>query len=232
MDMSKKKAPEKARQAELLKRAKELGAVRVKVTTPLGRSEYKDLDMVGEKDDVEIRLNGDPVIMKGKPGRKGKSPTAVAGAPVNEYVGEQVKLKYHAVQKDDIIRTVQKSPDSPDVLNQVILAIGEEAASLAFERRTAEMEGKETATLSSRRVQALRAMGETWLKRMDQVANKTIDLEGPAFKKVFGYIVESFREAMASIGYREEETDTILAKFSSLITDEWKAEAKNRIQSS
>jgi len=214
---------------ELLKRAIELGAVRAKVVTPDGKTIYKDIDKIADVDDLVTRADGEPTVMKTKPGRRGKN-VVTDGGPINGIIRERVRRRNESTNRDEILKTVKKNPDSPDVLNQVILGIGEEAASLAFERVSAEMDGKDTATLSSRRITALRALADTWLKRMEQVNEKTLDMDGPAFKKVFGFIVETFREAMTGIGYREEETDTILAKFSSLITDEWANEARNRIK--
>ena len=218
------------RHNELLRRARELAAVRVKVVTVLGQSEFKDLASVAPDDEIQAKTNGEPIVMLARPGRRGARLTK--GEPVNAAVAEQVDRKREALRQDPILKALLQDPDSPDVLNCIIRGIVEESASLAFERQEAELDGKkDTSGLSGRRIQALRAVGETWLKRMDQIAGKSLDLEGPAFKKVFGLLIETLREAMTSLSYRDEEIDTIMAKFSGLITDEWKAEAKNRIKS-
>lgn len=222
-------ASERKRHEELLKRAKELCAVRVKVVTVDGQSIFKDIGTVLDTDEIQAKTNGDPIVMLTAPGRR--SEKVLAGQASNTAVQVTVNRKREAVKKDPIIQALSQNPDSPDVLIHIVRGIGEEVASLGFERQEAELDGKDTATLSSRRIQGLRAMGETLIKRLDQISGKALDLDGPAFKKVFGLIIETFRETMAGLGYRQEEVDTIMAKFSGSMTDEWKAEAKNRIKS-
>jgi len=68
------------------------------------------------------------------------------------------------------------------------------------------------------------------LKKMDQVSNKIIDLDSQAFKKLFGLLIETLRESMTIGGYADEEVDTIIAKMATMINDEWKAEARNRMK--
>ena len=128
-----------------------------------------------------------------------------------------------------MILAAESTPESPEVLNQVLLAIAEEAASLRFERSEAERQGNETSTLSMRRVAALKAIGDTWIKRKEQIANRAIDLDSTSFHELFRFISETFARAMDAAGVRSELANSVFAQFSKLLDDEWKKEAKTRM---
>lgn len=211
---------------ELLARAKELKAVRVQVVTEKGEKVYKDIGLVGKSDEIQVRIDGDPIIMKSNPGRKGITDIG----PINDTVKEIVKRKREASQQDPILQAAIANPDSPELLHQVIIGLGQEAAALAFEREEADRNGKDSSGASGKRIQALRAVGDTWLKKMDQVSNKVIDLDSPSFKKLFHLLIETLRESMTVGGYGDDEINTIVAKMASMLTDEWKTEARNRMK--
>jgi len=74
-------------------------------------------------------------------------------------------MKIKITRPDGVVIEAESTPESPEVLSQVILGIAEEAASLRFERQEAERNGTDSSTLSMRRVAALKAIGDTWIKR-------------------------------------------------------------------
>lgn len=212
--------------AVLLSRLPE-GTTRVKVETELGKIQYKEVDDLSDTDKIITKDDGTPVVMKSSPGRKKN----VVVAPVNATVKEIIKRKEAYVKDDPLYKITQDDPESPDVLKHVMVSISEEAASIGFERMEAERQGKDTATLSQRRIQAFRAVGDAWLKRKEQVSARGIDLDSPAFEAVFGYTMETFREAMQAANARPEMIQTVFAKFSQKIADEeWKTEAKARMK--
>lgn len=206
-------------------------ATRVQVLTVKGVVKYKEISDLADTDEIQTKDNGDPIVMYSKPGRKSKASTAQA--PVNAVVAEIVKRKKDAVAQDDIVRQIDTDPESSDLLVAVIRGLGEEQANLRFEIEEASREGKDSSTLSSKRIQALRATAETWLKRQDQMSNRAIDLESPAFQALFSFIMETMRSSMSACRLRDEVVDSVFAKFSSnIVGDEWKNEAKNRMKSS
>jgi hypothetical protein len=211
--------------AVLLSRLPE-GATRVKVENEIGKTCYKEIDNLADTDKILTKDDGTPIVMFASPGRK----RHVVLEPVNSTVKEILKRKEAFVQKDPLCQITHQDPESPDVLQHVMVGISEEAASIAFERQEAERQGKDTATLSQRRIQAMRAVGEAWLKRKEQVSARGIDLDSPAFESVFAYTMETFKEAMTSAKARPEMIETVFAKFAQMINDEWKAEAKTRMK--
>jgi hypothetical protein len=81
-----------------------------------------------------------------------------------------------------------------------------------------------------RRVAALKAIGDTWIKRKEQIQSRVIDLESPAFQALFQFISETFVRAMQSANVRQELADSVLAQFVKLLDDAWKNEAKSRMK--
>ncbi len=198
----------------------------VQVLTELGELKYKDPNTLAKTDEIQFTKDGVPIVMAGRPGR----PKKVVLLPANAVVAEVVKRKQDSISRDQVLNAVKANPEDPDVLHQVVLALGEEAASLGFEREEAERGGRETSNISVRRVNTLKALADTWLKRKDQVVTRGVDLRTPSFKVLLQYILETFRETLELTGVRQEMIETILVRLSKEMGDEWENEAKKRMK--
>lgn len=225
--MPRKSVQDKRRRADLLAKVPP-SATRVRVLTDKGEQKYKVIADLADTDVIQTKKNGDPIVMKGSPGRK----TALSVGPANATVAAVLQRKQAAMDGDDILVQMKADPESADLLQAIIVGLGEEAASLKFERTEAAREGKDTSGLSSKRVQALRATAETWLKRIDQLSTKTIDLDSPGFGNLFRFMLETLREAMNAAKLAPEQVETVFAKFSSMVDEDWKNEAKTRMKRS
>ena len=202
-------------------------AKRIKVQDEYGKDRYRNLDEVRDTDYVVVDRNGDPITMKGNPGRK-YSPRE---APIaNEAVANSIRRKDATRDNDVILQVTKTNPESPDVLRGVMSELAEEAASLRFEREEAERNGQDTSNLSTKRARVLQAVGDTWLKRKAQLSSDAMDLDSPEFHAVFGFLVETFKSAMLECNSRPEMVETVIAKFASKLDDEWKSEAKKRVR--
>lgn len=211
---------------EILLRKIPDGAQRIKVRTELGKTRYRPIGEVAKTDTIEIDVDGNPVVMMTNPGRRKK----VRRDPAHPVAKKLMDDKGVAISNDPIMKTVREDPESPTVLQFIIQGLGEEQASLKFEREEMERKGKDTAALSTKRIQALRVLSETWLKRMDQLGSKSIDLEGGTFGALFGLIVDTFQEAMMGAKIQSEQINTVLSKLSLMLDDKWKAEARSRMK--
>jgi len=211
-------------------------ATRVKVVTAEGKEKWRILPgLVGPEEQVlldtdTIALSSKkrrPIFMTGKPGRKVRPKRH----PKDELVKVIVKDKEEHMKKDPLLAAVRENPESVEVLHETIKAIANEVSSLEFERIEADRKGEGSAMLSNRRIAALTKIGDTWLKRMDQIMSKGIDLESPAFKGVYNLIMETFREAMSSANIREEAIKLTFTKFSHRVeADDWWNEARMRMK--
>lgn len=218
---------DKRRRDKLLAKVPD-GATRIQVKTEMGKIKYKDIADLADSDEIQVKSDGTPIVMMQKPGRK----KDVTLDPATPEVAEAIRRKNETIEADAILEVARENPESPDVLQQIMLALGEEAASIGFERQEAERKGEETSLISNRRISALKAIGDTWLKRKEQIASRGVDLESPAFKVLFEYIMGTFRGALEDAGLQGEMVETVFAKLASLLNDEsWEAEAKRRMKS-
>jgi len=206
------------------------GATRIQVKDEKDQLRYKEIHDLADKDIIQVNKKGDPVVMMSKPGRR-LDDGAVSLEPANDTVAEILKQKNVAMGKDPIIETARTAPESVDLLHFVMVALAEEASSIGFERQEAERQGMETSNISTRRINALTKLVETWLKRKDQITTREIDLKSPTTRALFGFVFEMFKEAMETSGIVPEMTETIFAKVAKALESEsWENEAKNRMK--
>tara|TARA_Y100000310_G_scaffold194428_2_gene194435 strand:+ start:24513 stop:25187 length:675 start_codon:yes stop_codon:yes gene_type:complete len=218
----------KAARADLLAKVP-AGARRLKVKTAKGETKYKAVAELADTDEILVNASGEPIVMRAKPGRKAKADPQ----PVNDTIRELVKRKAASVAASPLRQAAANEPDSDAVLHNVLMGLTDEVASLAFERQEAERLGKETSQISVRRIGGLKATAETWLKRKDQLVNKSVDPDSPGFKAAASYLLETMKEAMSGSGVRPEMIQTVFTKFSTITAaDSWEAELKVRIKKS
>ena len=202
------------------------GTARIQVVDEAGKTGWRAPSEVSIRDTIVLNNDGNPIIMSGNPGRKRK----IEILPASDVIAEIVRRKKAAVKEDPLVDSVRKKPETSKVLDRVMEGLAEEAASLSFEREEAERKGQETSNISIRRVNALKAVGDTWLKRKEQLTANSVDMDSPAFGVVFKLIMETLRSSMEQAGLRPEQVETVFARFSKRVDDTWKAEARARMK--
>lgn len=211
-------------------------AVRVKVIDEKGQERWRDVendfDAILETDEI-VLMSGRPHTMSARPGRRKKQPAPKPPPAVTQTVAQLVAAKQAFLDGDALLGQLETGIEAEDVLHLVMQGFAQEAASLAFERTEAERNGKETSQLSIRRINALKALGETWIKRKEQLSGKIIDLESPAFRKLFEFMLECFRESMHRGGISRDQAETVFVSLSERMTEEtWEEEARKRMRGS
>jgi hypothetical protein len=210
-------------------------AVRVKVQDELGHEKWRSIEngFDGILDtDTLVVLSGKPVTMGSSPGRKrkGTSPSTTP-RPINHAVAQLSKQKSSHLKNDRLLNKVSQDIEADEILQLVLVEYAKEAASLGFERYEAERQGKETSAISVRRVNALKAIGELFLKRKEQLADRSIDMSSPAFERLFKFIMETFQEAMNSAGLSGDEVQVVITKLSERMSDDtWENEARSKMK--
>lgn len=205
-------------------------AIRIKVLDDKGQTKLRKIEDIADNDTVSLNESGLPIFIEGKIGKPSHKAFENPLPPATSVIGDLLRVKQGQLRNDPVIQAAEATPESSEVLNQVMLAIAEEAASLRFERTEAERKGGDSSTYSMRRVAALKAIGDTWIKRKEQINNRVIDLETPAFQSLFAFISETFVRAMQNAGVRQELGDSVVAQFAKLLDDSWKSEAKSRMK--
>lgn len=206
------------------------GTLRIRVVDSKGAIRWRKLNEVRPDDAADLDKEGRPTFMSRPLGRPSKLELHDVMPPATPVVGDLIRVKASQMRTDTISQVVESTPESADVLHQVMLGMTEEQASLRFERMEAERNGQETSQLSMRRVQALKAIGDAWIKRREQVQSRAIDIESPAFEALLRLLAETFALAMQDVGVRDEVRDSIFANFSKRLDDDWKTEAKSRMK--
>ena len=211
---------------EDLKRKIPAGALSVQVLdAATGKTKYKAVDVLTEFDVIQLNKHGIPIVMKKSPGKAKQ----VVIEPVTPVAAEMIRQKSDALLFDPVLVVARARPEDPDVLHQIVLALGAESASIGFERYQAEIRGEKTSDLSVRRVNSLKAMADTWLKRKDQIASRGIDMSSPAYRVFMGSVLGLFKGSMESSGVRPELIETIFAKLSKSMNDEWETDVKRKM---
>lgn len=202
------------------------GVTRVQVVDANGRTRFKKPEEVVGSDNIVLGTDGSPVVMVGAPGRKKKPEIR----PINDTIAETLRAKEMHLQKDDLLGTVRVNPEKGDVLDMVMAGLAEEASSLSFERQMAERTGQPTSQISMRRINALKAVGDSWLKRKEQLASGGVDMDSLAFERLFKFIMDTFKLALEEVGARPEMIETIFTAFSRRVNDDdWPREASKRM---
>lgn len=211
---------------ERLLRNLPLGTHRVQVIDDQGKTKFKRPEDVGRQDQILLNSKGEPIVMKGKPGRKAR----VDLKPVNDGVGEVMEAREEHLASSELLIAARANPDSDEVIDHVLQEMAEEAAVIEFERSEAERHGNDTSGYAVKRTKVLKAMADTWLKRREKLQAGLIDLESPAFEVLMGFLLETFRGALEDAGMRPEHTETIFAKLAKRLENGWSQEAKARMK--
>ncbi len=212
------------------------GATRVQVTDEVGKLVWRKPSDLRDTDTIKFNPNtGEPYVMYGSPGvstpQSAGSPSTTSSTTSNAVISAIKSRKKDVLDKDEVVSVAKSTPESADILTKVIAGIAEESASLYFERLEAERKGESTSQISMRRVQALKAVGDTWLKKKEVLASTGVDLESPAFKIIFTHIAETFRQACDIAGVRPEMSESVFAEFGRLVDDQdWVADAKAKME--
>lgn len=206
------------------------GTTRVQVIDEFGKTRFKAPSAVVPSDQIVIGSNGEPIVMSGAPGRKKKPELR----PQNANIAEALRAKALHLSEDELLSAVRANPETGDVLDYVMEGLAEESASLAFERQEAERTGQPTSQISMRRINALKAVGDSWLKRKEQVSASGVDLDSKAFERIIEFMMLTIRNALEEDELvRPELLETIFASVASRFDDQhwedWKREAAKRM---
>ena len=125
-------------------------------------------------------------------------------------------LEYHALMSEEKSRFIEDDPvyraalgkaDSAEILNIVKAQVAREAAALAFQRVENEKFGKDTAQISTRRIDALTKIANIELE-VKKMGGDLLDLRGEKFQRVFAMLIESFKEVSTTV-LSEEQVDLL-----------------------
>lgn len=219
------------------------GATRVSVQDVTGKKRWRRPGKILDTDKIAISAtDGEPVVMFREPGRKTLDhptlSTTRAPVPYKRKSGVKPNAPSKAVSNankrrrfysvDPLLKKALELGDDDDLLALAVREYAVEISTLGYERVEAEKanDSKSVSQLSIRRQKALQGFVDAYLKRQTLMEGRTIDLNSPAFIKLFGFIVETFQEVMSKSNVHEDLIEAVITELSARLEDEnWIHEA-------
>lgn len=211
------------------------GTARIQVIDEFNKQRFKDPNKLADKDQIVLDMQGKPICMSGSPGRpkhcdnpKYNPPPAVL-APTTAVVAAVMKERAEHLKNDKLLNIISSNPEKSEVLDYIMQGLAEEASVIGFERIEAERQGIATSQISIRKVNTLKAVGDTWLKRKEQIASNGVDMDSPAFKRLFSFIMATFKQGLVDAGLRPEMIETVFVGLGKKLGDDWNKEATRKM---
>ena len=236
------------------------GTTRVRVKTANGLLSYRKVEELLSTDEPVLGPTGFPVVMRGQVGAPPKflrnqpnpvpmalstiattqatAPSATSDEPSDDLQSDPEVQKVEQVRqnrrrrhgRNAVLREVKRNPSADAVFDVLMHGLAEEAEMIEFERDRITQLGQSYHHLTEQRVKVMKMMTDAWLKRRSKSSGSGVDLDSPAFSAVFAFTLETVRGALEDAGARPEFIETIFAKISKRLNDDWKNEALIRIK--
>jgi hypothetical protein len=115
-----------------------------------------------------------------------------------EYHAMMVEERTKLIAGDPVVRAAAGRLDSVELLHMVKVEIAKEAADLANQRVENQKFGRDTATVSSRRIDALSKVASIEFE-IKKLGADMVDLRGERFQRVFQCWIETLRDVAAEV---------------------------------
>ena len=146
-------------------------------------------------------------------------------------------LEYHArmseenakfIDNDPVVAATRGRADTLEILRTIRAEIAAETAALHFQRVENEKFGRDTAQVSSRRIEALNKIASIEFE-IKKLGADVIDLRGERFQRVFLFWIESLKE-VAKATLSPEQLDMFFNKLETTL-DGWEDRASEAMAS-
>jgi hypothetical protein len=156
-------------------------------------------------------------------------PRLIPIEPTSDEAAQLMRNKEKALNDNPLIQKLREAPNSVDVLDLAMIELAKEAGSLDFERNEAERKGKDTTTISAKKITATKAVIDTYLKKRETLASRDLDFTSPAFERLFEFFLVRVRGAASDSGMSEELIQYFFSKLEEAFVD-WEDAAKEYVQ--
>jgi hypothetical protein len=145
-------------------------------------------------------------------------------------------LEYHAAMSEEKAKFISQDPvvvatqgrDALTVLRTIRSEMAKESAALHFQRVESEKYGKDTAQVSSRRLEALNKIASIEFE-IKKLGADVIDLHGERFQRVFAFWIETLKE-VAQATLPPEQLDLFFNRLETTL-DGWEDKASEAMAS-
>lgn len=125
--------------------------------------------------------------------------------------------KKEASKRDLLLKTIKNNPNNPESLDIVIEELAEEIFALKFERERLEQEEKDISNVAGRRVSAIKALIDTYLKKREINKDSALDLKSEEMEAVMRLIFAKIQETLKACGYQKEAVQGFFQTFQKLM---------------
>jgi hypothetical protein len=113
-----------------------------------------------------------------------------------QYHAEMTAAKQEFVENDPVVKQTLRRGDPVSMLHTLKTEVAREAAALSFQRIENEKHGKDTAQISSRRIEALSKIAAIELEIKKQ-GGDVLDLRSEKFQRIFKFWIQTLQEVAA-----------------------------------
>jgi hypothetical protein len=138
-----------------------------------------------------------------------------------EYHAEMAQERERFVDLDAVVQDCKDGKDTLERLRSLQLQMAREAAALQFTRLEQEKYGKETAQISTRRLNALKLVADIELE-IKKLGTNVLDLHSEKVQKLFQLWIEFIKEAASPLP--PEQSDLFFNRLENLMSD-WEEKA-------
>ncbi len=129
-----------------------------------------------------------------------------------EYHAQMAEAKAEFIDKDPVFAAIARHADSMDILATVRQAVAKEAAALHFQRIENEKYGKDTAQVSTRRIDALKKIADIELE-IKKLGGANIDVHSEKMQRIFKFFVDTVRSTLEG-NLSPEQIDLVFNRLS------------------
>ena len=138
-------------------------------------------------------------------GESGQIPTGDVLDPVD--VKQDLRERIKFVKSQQLVKSIAEG--SENTMEVLLLEIAEEISHLKWERRKASKDGKNTAAYTIGRINGLRSLAETIIRKKESDTSDNFDLKSPKMRKLFEIWMSTFYESMEKSGVNREIIDVV-----------------------
>lgn len=122
---------------------------------------------------------------------------------------QQVALpnKKSIIAEDPLLKGLMGDEGTFELLDIVIAELGEESASLKYERIKKEFDDEPTDRISLRRANILKMISDALIQKRNLALNDFINLRSPQWQVVFGELMDKVRVTFDDLGYSTEQME-------------------------
>ena len=160
-------------------------------------------------------------------GRQRGRPRKVERMPTTtdlEYHARMSETKAKFVDTDAVVQAAVKHADPMAMLSVIKTEVAKESAALHFQRIESEKYGRDTAQVSSRRIDALKKIADIELE-VKKLGGDTVDVNSEKMQRIFKFFIDTVRESLQA-SLTPEMLDVVFNRLSTDF-DGWQEKLSN-----